>query len=208
MEPAIKTIVDVYLKSSKGKESLGKKEFQTLVKTQLSNILSDTDSKEAINNMAAGLDENHDGNLGFPEYMKLIGYLAISLSEQRALAKEESNQNATGQVAQTEANAEVKAEPKVEVREELAAAVPAVELNVEAPKVEAEGEVKTEIELPKEETTDVVVTTTTTTVVTEEINGEVTEVTEVTKVVEEVKEETVKAEDAPAAEEKKEETAS
>lgn len=33
-------MVKVFLKSSKGKESLGKKEFQTLVKTQFSNILT------------------------------------------------------------------------------------------------------------------------------------------------------------------------
>uniref|UniRef100_A0A3B3ZBN8 S100/CaBP-9k-type calcium binding subdomain domain-containing protein n=1 Tax=Periophthalmus magnuspinnatus TaxID=409849 RepID=A0A3B3ZBN8_9GOBI len=82
MEAAIQTLVNVYLKSSKRKENLGKKDFQNLVKSQLSNILSDTDSKEAVNNMAVGLDENQDGKLGFPEYMKLIGYLAVSLSEQ------------------------------------------------------------------------------------------------------------------------------
>lgn len=40
MESAIQTLVKVYLKSSKGKDSLGKKEFQQLVKSQLSNILS------------------------------------------------------------------------------------------------------------------------------------------------------------------------
>ncbi|KAJ0003427.1 hypothetical protein NQD34_008525 [Periophthalmus magnuspinnatus] len=136
MEAAIQTLVNVYLKSSKRKENLGKKDFQNLVKSQLSNILSDTDSKEAVNNMAVGLDENQDGKLGFPEYMKLIGYLAVSLSEQRMLAKEEPNQNATGQVAQsspdkeekteanTEVNAEVKAEPKAEMKEEAATAVP------------------------------------------------------------------------------------
>lgn len=40
MEAAIQTMVKVYLKSSKGKENLGQKEFQGLVKNQLSNILS------------------------------------------------------------------------------------------------------------------------------------------------------------------------
>lgn len=40
MEDAIKTLVKVFLKSTKGKESLGKKEFQGLVKGQLSNILA------------------------------------------------------------------------------------------------------------------------------------------------------------------------
>lgn len=40
MEAAIQTVVKVFLKSTKGKESLGQKEFQGLVKSQLSNILS------------------------------------------------------------------------------------------------------------------------------------------------------------------------
>lgn len=40
MEAAIQTLVKVFLKSAKGRESLGKKEFQGLVKSQLSNILS------------------------------------------------------------------------------------------------------------------------------------------------------------------------
>ncbi len=40
MEAAIQSMVKVFVKSTKGRESLGKKEFQDLVKTQLSNILS------------------------------------------------------------------------------------------------------------------------------------------------------------------------
>lgn len=40
MEGAIKTVVTVFLKSAKGKESLGGKEFQTLVKNQLKNIMT------------------------------------------------------------------------------------------------------------------------------------------------------------------------
>uniref|UniRef100_A0A7N8YQL2 S100 calcium binding protein U n=1 Tax=Mastacembelus armatus TaxID=205130 RepID=A0A7N8YQL2_9TELE len=82
MEAAIQTVVKVFMKSAKGKESLGKKDFQNLVKSQFSNILSDTDSKEAVNNMCQGLDTNQDGRVGFEEYMKLVGYLAVSLNEQ------------------------------------------------------------------------------------------------------------------------------
>lgn len=40
MEGAIQAMVKTFLKSSKGKESLGKKEFQNLVSSQLGNILS------------------------------------------------------------------------------------------------------------------------------------------------------------------------
>uniref|UniRef100_A0A3Q0R4L1 EF-hand domain-containing protein n=1 Tax=Amphilophus citrinellus TaxID=61819 RepID=A0A3Q0R4L1_AMPCI len=92
MEGAIQTMVKVFLKSSKGKESLGKKEFQNLVSSQLGNILTDTDSKEAIDNMGKGLDTDQDGKVGFEEFLKLVGYVACSLSEQRALAKDEHQQ--------------------------------------------------------------------------------------------------------------------
>lgn len=40
MEAELQKIVRVYLKSSKGKEYLGKKDFQNLVSSQLSNILT------------------------------------------------------------------------------------------------------------------------------------------------------------------------
>lgn len=40
MEGAIKTVVSVFLKSAKGKENLGEKDFQNLVKNQLKNILT------------------------------------------------------------------------------------------------------------------------------------------------------------------------
>uniref|UniRef100_A0A3P9Q4K6 S100/CaBP-9k-type calcium binding subdomain domain-containing protein n=1 Tax=Poecilia reticulata TaxID=8081 RepID=A0A3P9Q4K6_POERE len=86
MEGAIQAVVKTFLKSSKGKENIGKKDFQNLVSSQLGNILS---VREAVNNMTQGLDSDADGKVGFEEYMKLIGYLACSLSEQRVLSKEE-----------------------------------------------------------------------------------------------------------------------
>ncbi|XP_037548732.1 S100 calcium binding protein U [Nematolebias whitei] len=128
METAIQTVVKVFLKSAKGKESVGKKDFQNLVSSQLGNILSGADSKDAVNNMCQGLDANSDGRVGFEEYMKLVGYLACSLSEQRVLSKEEPAQNAaTGQVAQSapnnngeppKENAEAKDEAKPEVNDD------------------------------------------------------------------------------------------
>ncbi|KAJ8005005.1 hypothetical protein DPEC_G00142160 [Dallia pectoralis] len=86
MESAINTVVSVYLKSSKGKESLGDKDFQNMVKKQLGNIMTGTDSSSAVKEMRAGLDENDDGKVSFPEYMTLIGYLANTLSEQKTAA--------------------------------------------------------------------------------------------------------------------------
>ncbi|CAK6949252.1 S100 calcium binding protein U [Scomber scombrus] len=167
MEAAIQTVVKVFLKSTKGRESLGPKEFQGLVKSQLSNILSDTDSKEAVNNMGQGLDANQDGKVGFEEYMKLVGYLAVSLSDQRSLAKEEPAQNsASEQVAQStpdkeeekpEANAEAKEEAKPEANEEAKAEATAevkIESNADGNveiKVEAKAEGETQPEAAKEE---------------------------------------------------------
>ncbi|KAG9345388.1 hypothetical protein JZ751_009935 [Albula glossodonta] len=87
MESAIQTVVGVFLKSAKGRESLGGKDFQKLVKGQLHNIMADTDSSNAVKEMRQGLDENNDGKVSFQEYMTLVGYLATSLSEQRAGGK-------------------------------------------------------------------------------------------------------------------------
>ncbi|XP_062265635.1 S100 calcium binding protein U [Platichthys flesus] len=163
MEDAIQTIVKVFLKSSKGKESLGKKEFHGLVKSQFSNILSDAGSKEAVSNMGQGLDENQDGKVGFEEYMKLVGYLAVALSDQRTLDKEEPAQSAaSGRVAQSapdkveekpEATPEAAEEPKPVANEE-AKADAAAEVKVEA-KADANLEVKVAVKEEGETQPDV-----------------------------------------------------
>ncbi|XP_023200864.1 uncharacterized protein LOC102220762 [Xiphophorus maculatus] len=152
MEGAIQAVVKTFLKSSKGKESLGKKEFQTLVSSQLGNILSGADSKEAINTMSQGLDSDSDGKVGFEEYMKLIGYLACSLSEQRVLSKQEPAENNASQpvvqstpgstAEQPKENAEPKEEPKPKENDETKAE-PTAEAKVEA-KAGANPEVKVE----------------------------------------------------------------
>uniref|UniRef100_A0A8C7WPZ3 S100/CaBP-9k-type calcium binding subdomain domain-containing protein n=1 Tax=Oryzias sinensis TaxID=183150 RepID=A0A8C7WPZ3_9TELE len=92
MEAELQKIVRVYLKSSKGKEYLGKKDFQNLVSSQLSNILTEADSKDAVDNMSKSLDSDQNG-VGFDDYMKLVGYLACSLSQQRTLDTETSANN-------------------------------------------------------------------------------------------------------------------
>ncbi|KAL0962547.1 hypothetical protein UPYG_G00341550 [Umbra pygmaea] len=108
MESAIQTVVNVFLKSSKGKENLGGNDFQKLVKSQLHNILTDTDSSTAVKEMQQGLDDNQDGKVSFNEYMKLVGYMATTLSEQRtAEASAEST-------AHTPENASAPAAPKVD----------------------------------------------------------------------------------------------
>ncbi|XP_043993527.1 S100 calcium binding protein U isoform X1 [Gambusia affinis] len=152
MEGAIQAVVKTFLKSSKGKESLGKKEFQNLVSSQLGNILSGADSKEAINTMSQGLDSDSDGKVGFEEYMKLVGYLACSLSEQRVLSKEEPAENnasqpvvqssSDGAAEQPKENAEPKGEPKPNENDETKAE-PTGEAKVEA-KAGTNAEVKVE----------------------------------------------------------------
>ncbi|XP_048058886.1 S100 calcium binding protein U isoform X2 [Megalobrama amblycephala] len=121
MEAAIKTVVGVYLKSSKGKENLGGKEFQSLVKNQLKNIVTGSEDNEAVKNMRQQLDNNQDGKVSFQEYMKLIGYLAQAVSEQRCLEKETQPESST-QETQAEAAANAQAEPKAEPKAEPQAA--------------------------------------------------------------------------------------
>lgn len=110
MEAAIKTVVSVFLKSSKGKENLGGKEFQSLVKSQLKNVLTGSEDNEAVKNMRQQLDNNQDGKVSFQEYMNLIGYLAQAVSEQRSLEKETQPESST-QETQAEAAANAQAEP-------------------------------------------------------------------------------------------------
>ncbi|XP_031722173.1 S100 calcium binding protein U [Anarrhichthys ocellatus] len=157
MESAIQTMVKVFIKSTKGKESLGQGQFQSLVKNQLSNILTDTDSKEAIKNMGQGLDANHDGKVGFEEYLQLVGYLAVSRSEQRNLAKKEPAQNAASEPVEIATGPE-KEEAKPEAKEEAKPQARAEEKEEDKPeakeeakpeannaaKVEAAAEVKVE----------------------------------------------------------------
>ncbi|XP_061111816.1 protein S100-A16-like [Conger conger] len=81
MESAIETVVEVYLKFAGTKENLSLNAFQRMVREQLGNIMTDTDSSGGIEDVFRRLDANHDGKLSFPEYMTLVGYLANTHSE-------------------------------------------------------------------------------------------------------------------------------
>lgn len=151
MESAIKTVVSTYLKSAKGKESLSGKDFQSMVKNQLGNILSSTESSNAVKELQMGLDDNQDGKVGFQEYMKLIGYLANSISEQYVTDKGKANND--GAVTQSGAPAEAKAEP-AEEEPAAAAAAPAANGEAEAEKPEAEEGVPAAEKTAEEEKTD------------------------------------------------------
>ncbi|KAK7124416.1 hypothetical protein R3I94_018702 [Phoxinus phoxinus] len=147
MEAAIKSVVGVYLKSAKGKENLGGKEFQCLVKSQLKNILTGSEDNDAVKKMSQQLDNNVDGKVGFQEYMNLIGYLAQSLSEQRCLEKETQAGSST-QETQAEAAANAQAEPKADPKAEPKAE-PKADPKAE-PKADPKAEPKVEPQAAKE----------------------------------------------------------
>ncbi|XP_056438944.1 S100 calcium binding protein U [Gadus chalcogrammus] len=135
MEDAIKTVVKVFVKSAKGGDSMGGKDFDNLVKKQLGNVLTDTDSKGALKEMRKGLDENQDGKVSFEEYMTLIGYLANSMSEAKTKEKAEAPKS------------EAAVTNSAPAQENNSAAVPAaVALVVEPPKVEVK---PVEVALPE-----------------------------------------------------------
>ncbi|XP_026858145.2 S100 calcium binding protein U [Electrophorus electricus] len=146
MESAIKTVVTVFLKSSKGKENLGEKDFQSLVKNQLKNILTDTDSTEAVKTMRQGLDSDKDGKVSFPEYLKLIGYIAESFSGRCFSEKETqvaSSVHETPAEVPTVTNVEPKDGKQEEpVKEEVAAKVQEEEDEEEGEKAEAVEEIE------------------------------------------------------------------
>ncbi|CAB1351267.1 unnamed protein product [Coregonus sp. 'balchen'] len=145
MESAIQTVVGVFLKSAKGKESLGGNDFQKLVKSQLHNIMMDTDSSEAVKKMQQGLDANQDGKVNFEEYMKLVGYLATSLSVQCTAAVETPAESAA-------ATTETKSAPAAaEVKEEKA------EAEAQPEEAQAEPEAATAVEAPAEAATEAAV---------------------------------------------------
>ncbi|CAL8298089.1 unnamed protein product [Lota lota] len=153
MEAAIQTVVKVFLKSAKGSDSMGGKDFDNLVKKQLGNVLTDTDSKVALKEMRNGLDENQDGKVSFEEYMTLIGYLATSMSKAKTMAKEDPAQSATAASANSApAQENNKAAPAAEPAkvEEKKVAVPEPVAVVVSAAAAAAGVVLVEEEKPKE----------------------------------------------------------
>ncbi|XP_030645104.1 S100 calcium binding protein U [Chanos chanos] len=139
METAIKTVVGVYLKSARGKETLGDKDFKTLVQNNLKNIMTDTDSSDAVKQMREGLDSNNDGKVSFQEYMTLVGYLAQALSQQRSGAKETQAESSAAET-QAETPAAVNSEPEAAAKEEEKEEKPAEEKPAEEKPATEEGE--------------------------------------------------------------------
>lgn len=145
MEAAIQTMVTVFVKSSKGKETLGVKDFQNLCKNQLNNIMTDADKPDAVKELLKGLDIDQDGKVGFEEYMKLVGFLATSLSKQRSASNEAPA--TTNEAPAQSADAPAKAESAPQTQEEKNE----VKTEEEQPKAAATAEVEEEKQEEKEE---------------------------------------------------------
>ncbi|KAG2463128.1 protein S100-A16-like [Polypterus senegalus] len=89
MDTAIRTMVQIYQKNARGHENLGSEAFHSLVSSHLPHILTNTDCKEAVEQMKQQLDKNKDGKISFEEYMTLIGTLACMLSRQKMVQLEQ-----------------------------------------------------------------------------------------------------------------------
>ncbi|XP_030644444.1 protein S100-A11 [Chanos chanos] len=79
MEAAIDTLV-THFKTYAGKDgssqTLSKEEFQSLVVSQLPNLVKNAADPAVIDQLMGSLDENNDGELNFLEFWQLIGKLA------------------------------------------------------------------------------------------------------------------------------------
>ncbi|XP_054839170.1 protein S100-A16-like [Eublepharis macularius] len=84
LEMAIETLVKNYDKyASKGfcwrKHGIGKGNFQKMLSQELHHMLTNTESKQAVDKMRQSCDKNQDGQISFEEYWTLMGSIAKSL---------------------------------------------------------------------------------------------------------------------------------
>ncbi|KAL8184590.1 UNVERIFIED_CONTAM: hypothetical protein K2H54_021344 [Gekko kuhli] len=84
LEGAIETLVKNYDKyASKGfcrrKRGINKGSFQKMLSQELHHMLTDTENKQAVDQMRQSCDKNQDGLIGFEEYWNLMGRIANSL---------------------------------------------------------------------------------------------------------------------------------
>ncbi|XP_062867392.1 protein S100-A11 [Trichomycterus rosablanca] len=79
MEPAISVLVSqfkTFAAKDGSSHTLSKEEFQSLVASQLPNLVKNASDPAAIEQLMGSLDENNDGELTFQEFWQLIGKLA------------------------------------------------------------------------------------------------------------------------------------
>ncbi|KAG7325587.1 hypothetical protein KOW79_010512 [Hemibagrus wyckioides] len=79
MEPAINVLVaqfKTFASKDGSSHTLSKEEFQTLVASQLPNLVKNAGDPAVIDRLMSSLDENNDGELTFQEFWQLIGKLA------------------------------------------------------------------------------------------------------------------------------------
>ncbi|XP_051948949.1 protein S100-A11-like [Xyrauchen texanus] len=79
MESAIKVLISQF-KAYAGKDgsanTLSKEEFQSLLTSQLPNLVKNASDPTVIDQLMSSLDANNDGELTFMEFWQLIGNLA------------------------------------------------------------------------------------------------------------------------------------
>ncbi|XP_043073565.1 protein S100-A11 [Puntigrus tetrazona] len=79
MESAINVLISEF-KTYAGKDgsvhTLSKEEFQSLVTSQLPNLVKNASDPATIDQLMKSLDENNDGELTFLEFWQLIGSVA------------------------------------------------------------------------------------------------------------------------------------
>ncbi|GAA6085012.1 hypothetical protein Q7C36_003630 [Tachysurus vachellii] len=79
MESAINILVaqfKTFAAKDGSSHTLSKEEFQTLVASQLPNLVKNAGDPAVIDRLMSSLDENNDGELTFQEFWQLIGKLA------------------------------------------------------------------------------------------------------------------------------------
>ncbi|XP_028820562.1 protein S100-A11 [Denticeps clupeoides] len=79
MESAINELVSqfkIFAGKDGSSQTLSKDEFQSLIVSQLSNLVKNATDPSVIDQLMGSLDENNDGELTFLEFWQLIGNLA------------------------------------------------------------------------------------------------------------------------------------
>ncbi|XP_077177069.1 protein S100-A16-like isoform X2 [Paroedura picta] len=84
LEEAIEVLVKNYDKyASRGfcrrRRGIGKGNFQKMVSQELQHMLTNTENKQAVNEMRQSCDQNQDGQISFEEYWTFMGRIAHTL---------------------------------------------------------------------------------------------------------------------------------
>nr|XP_033788795.1 protein S100-A16-like [Geotrypetes seraphini] len=74
-----------YAEKKGEKDKLTKREFRTMISSELNHVLTNTQSKEAADKLIKSLDADADGKISFDEYWTLINEMCMKMGQQMAL---------------------------------------------------------------------------------------------------------------------------